>query len=80
VSKYSINIHTWFQQRELNYCPPHFVKTTTPVQEDSIIWIKQNLTGRFCLIPPLDGEYKIGEMSPAFEDPKEAILYTLTWS
>lgn len=76
----TINLHTWFIDRELTFCPPHFVKTRTIANKENIGWIKEKLIGRFTFVPSIDGEYVMGEYSPAFEDPKEAVLYELTWS
>lgn len=91
----SVNIHTWFEQRELNFCPKHFVKTNTPISTESKLWILERLTGRFYIKSV--GAYKISSTSlpanlartnyysqseevPFFEDPAEATLYELTWS
>lgn len=75
-----LNLHTWFINRELQHCPPHFVRTHTIINKNSMMWIKESLVGRFTLIPPVDGEYEFNDYVPAFEDPAEAILYELTWS
>lgn len=79
-----INLHTWYQQREVPYCPQHFVKTRTVICKESLQWIKQKLVGRYAFVPAIDGEYASvhGQLdnAPAFEDPTEAILYELKWS
>lgn len=79
--KYEINLFTWFQRRELDFCPKHFVTTKTPITPESKIWIEEKLTGRYSYIL---FEHQLGldfdQAYPAFEDSKEAVLYELTWS
>ena len=71
-----INLHTWFMDRELDFVPPHFVVSKTPLTEDSKLWILEKLIGRFSIVGT---EGFFGSLSPAFEDPKEAVFYELTW-
>lgn len=87
----SINLETWFSDRELNYCPKHFVMASTPLTQESKIWILERLHGRFYI---QQGYWKSWrstvtttkpivpsmENIPYFEDPSEATLYELTWS
>ena len=89
-----INLHTWFTDRELDYCPKHFVKSTTPITKESKLWILERLTGRFYLqsnymkVPHMNLNASVGrtiypnitDEVPYFEDPAEATLYELTWS
>jgi hypothetical protein len=70
-----INLHTWFVDREINPCPDHFVKTNTELTEESKTWIYEKLTGRFSLG---NTSFFMGQ-NPSFEDPKEAMMYELTW-
>ena len=71
-----INLSTWFIDRELDFVPEHFVPCKAPVTEDSKRWILEKLTGRFSFF----GATGIfGSFKPAFEDPKEALFYELTW-
>lgn len=70
-----INLHTWFIDRNLNPCPDHFVKTNTILTPEAIDWIYEKLTGRFST--GHTGIY-LGQC-PSFEDPKEAMMYELTW-
>jgi hypothetical protein len=73
-----INFYTWFDARQLDFCPKHFLTTKTPVCEESLEWINETLQGRFYLYQVNDFlEFKI---IPYFEDPQEAILYELTWA
>lgn len=77
----SLNLHSWFQERELQYCPVHFVKTNTKITVESHTWIKEKLVGRYCLIPFIEpGTYAVNNYKIAFEDSKEAVLYELMWS
>lgn len=65
-----INLNTWFIQRELSWTPDHFTKCTSPTSTEARRWILDKLQGRF----------NIGiDFCPAFEDPKEAVFYELTW-
>jgi len=85
MDDYYIDLPTWYESRELSYCPKHFVISNTPLTEESKNWILNKLSGRFCLLPSnnfddiliLDFNI-IGQV--AFEDSKEAVLYELTWS
>ena len=70
-----INLYTWFMDREVNPCPEHFVKSNTELSEDSKLWIYEQLSGRFSL----GGSSFFMGQTPAFEDPKEAMMYELTW-
>jgi hypothetical protein len=84
-----LNVYTWFSNRELNYCPAHFVVVDTLITQESKQWVLEKLTGRFCLVefpnystidiensasPWVFGYY------PAFEDPKEATYFQLIWA
>ena len=79
----------WFDDRQLEHTPNHFVVTKTPLTEESLLWVVDNLKGRFSIvtesemIEPLSLVsimYKHNQGNISFEDPKEAILYELTWS
>lgn len=72
-----ININTWFVDRELSVVPEHFTKTTTPITSESKTWILEKLRGRFAIIGGTLGMF--GDITPSFEDPKEAVFYELTW-
>lgn len=73
-----INLYTWFSDRELPFTPEHFVRTTTPITEESKAWILEKLIGRFSFEGSTLSFLSAGLM-PAFEDPKEAVFYELTW-
>lgn len=72
----NINLYTWFTDRELSFAPDHFVRTTTPVTPESREWILEKLIGRFSLE---GSSISFIGLMPAFEDPKEAVFYELTW-
>lgn len=78
-----INLNTWFMDRELDYVPIHFVPVRTPITPESREWILEKLQGRFAVV--IDPNFSVINTSfpstyPAFEDPKEAVFYELTWS
>lgn len=79
---------TWYSNREMDFTPVHFTVTKTILTDESKLWILNNLRGRFSIVPHHD-DLKlsapwafINDNSgvPAFEDPKEAVLYELTWT
>lgn len=87
----SINIDTWFSDRELNYCPKHFVMANTPLTQESKIWVLERLHGRFYIQQGYWKSWRSNatttkpivpsmENVPYFENPEEATLYELTWS
>ena len=69
---------TWFAERQLDYCPVHFKKASTPIDDEKLIWIFENLSGRFFYSE--DNNLFILAEYIYFEDPKELVLYELTWS
>lgn len=81
----SLDPVTWYGQRELEFTPNHFVVVRTPLTTESKLWIINNLRGRFSTIQNHLDEfhsllvYDLNKF-PAFEDPKEAVLFELTWS
>ena len=78
-----INLMTWFGEREMRQCPLHFVPTNTSISEESRIWIYEKTHGRFFIgYKNEQNEHDIFSFDtyPYFEDPKEAVLYELTWS
>jgi hypothetical protein len=77
----TINIDTWSKSREISYCPKHFVSTTTPLTEESKIWVLERLHGRYHIgLNYLRNNIFDSTLSIYFEDPQEAVLYELTWS
>ena len=84
MTEFQIDPTSWFSERELKYTPKHFVVSNTRLTDEGKIWILNKLKGRFS-ITYIDDDtddflvfYTMG--NPAFEDPKEAIFYELTWS
>ena len=71
-----INLYEWFGSRKLDFAPAHFVKVNTHINEESKVWIQEKLQGRYSLYPAEDSFFAV---IPAFEDPKEALFYELTW-
>ena len=74
-----INLHTWFSDRELNYCPKHFIKCTTPLTDEGKLWVYENLIGRFYVNNGIGDDWGF-DSTISFEDPQEAMIYELTWS
>lgn len=74
----NINLMTWFAERQLDHCPVHFKKASTPIDDKKIYWILENLSGRFYI--EVDRDLFNIDDSVYFEDPKELVLYELTWS
>lgn len=78
----NINLHTWFCDRELDFCPKHFIKCNAAYTEEAKYWVYENLKGRFYIknlsvlsLLSLDSDQEI-----YFEDPQEATLFELRWS
>jgi len=79
---------TWYSNRQLDFTPVHFVITKTPLSIESMLWVMNNLRGRFSIVRRATSDDKGVIWSqpydlmgiPAFEDPKEAVLYELTWT
>jgi hypothetical protein len=84
MTEYQIDPIGWFSEREIKHTPKHFVVSRTPLTNEGKIWILNKLKGRFSITHVDDDKddflvfYSMG--TPAFEDPKEAIFYELTWS
>ena len=75
---------SWFSKRELQFSPRHFVKCTTPIDSDRLLWVRNKLSGRYSVIngSSLDLGVLIIETTQyvTFEDPSEATMYELRWS
>lgn len=84
MTEYQIDPTSWFTERELKYTPKHFIVSKTPLTNEGKIWILNKLKGRFSITfteDATDDFLVFNTMgNPAFEDPKEAIFYELTWS
>ena len=84
MTEYQIDPTTWFSERELKYTPKHFVVTRANLTNESKLWILNNLKGRFTIVNESEDDeewlqvFSFGH--PAFEDPKEALIYELRWT
>lgn len=81
----SINLMTWFSNRELDYCPKHFIQVNTPIDDERHHWILENLKGRYHIAYKKDSTNNeflllLDDMYPCFEDPQEAVMYELKFS
>jgi len=74
----NINMNTWFMERELVFCPIHFIKCNALLTLEAKYWVYEILKGRF-YISEQDVFFDFGT-TIYFEDPQEATLYELTWS
>lgn len=74
-----INLMEWFSKRKLDYIPVHFLKSSIPLNSaDAVTWIEERTAGRYAIkrdFYSLTLNYGI----PYFEDPKELMLYELTF-
>lgn len=80
---YKINPIDWYSERKLEYTPKHFTISRTPVTTESELWIRSTLMGRYTITAATnDTKEFLFDFSnyPAFEDPKEAMIYELKWS
>lgn len=75
----NINLHTWFGKRQLNFCPKHFVKVTTSIDDEKLFWVLEKLQGRFYISGNNSSLFDFTD-EIYFEDSQEAMLYELTWS
>lgn len=84
------NPQLWFSKRKLTLIPKHFVRASTPLTEESTIWIEDKLIGRYVIT---NESAKLGQNATLnsiltfinydivyFEDPKELTLYELYWA
>lgn len=75
----SLNLYTWFNSRELEFCPAHFIVVNTTLTLASKNWIREKINGRFCFVTRVS-DYMVFESFPAFEDPKDATYFQLIWT
>jgi len=81
----NINVDTWYQNRLIkDHIPNHFTMTRTIVTSDNLEWVLEKLHGRFSLAQNVNNDemdfMSYYQKSFAFEDPKEAVQFELTWS
>jgi|TARA_R110002167_G_scaffold57683_1_gene163174 hypothetical protein len=80
-----INSNTWYSNRFIkDQVPNHFTITRTPSASENFEWILERLHGRFCLVSNVNENesdwMSYYQKTYAFEDPKEAVQFELTWS
>jgi len=82
VIEYKIDPITWYADRELKFCPKHFVTAETLLSNEAKEWVLEKLSGRFAIVPDTDSVIFLCDFlgKIAFEDPAEAMIYELTWS
>ena len=82
----NINLDTWYKNRFLkDQIPNHFTITRTPSTTENLEWVLEKLHGRFAVVQNNGNNNETDFMSYyqktyAFEDPKEAVQFELTWS
>lgn len=80
-----INLDTWFNNRMLtDQIPAHFTLVKTRANKENMQWVLERLHGRFAVVSNTntDSEDFLSyyQKTFAFEDPKEAVQFELTWS
>lgn len=76
-----INPVAWFGQRELSFVPKHFTKAPTPLNNQSLFWVRTKLSGRYSFQNNYDNSIIFQEsLVIYFEDPLEVTMYELRWS
>jgi len=81
----NINLDTWQKNRFLKgQVPVHFVIARTPSTSENLEWVLERLHGRFTLVQNISDNnndfMSYYQKNYAFEDPKEAVQFELTWS
>lgn len=90
LTQYNIDPVFWHSTRQVEFTPTHFIFAKTQLSYESLLWVINKLKGRYSIETTLDNS-SIDVLSTipstyssfgniAFEDPKEAILFELTWS
>lgn len=79
-----MNPYVWFGDRLVSPIPRHFVKTSTPLSEDSREWVLTSLKGRYGTVdnenPDMNSLSLDWKTYIYFEDSAEAMIYELRWS
>jgi hypothetical protein len=80
-----INLDTWYKNRLLtSQVPKHFTLARTKATKDNMHWVLEKLHGRFAMVANVsdnDADFlSYYQKTFAFEDPKEAVQFELTWS
>ena len=77
-----LNPLLWYSILELDYQPDHFVISKIPITDEAKEWVKTKITGRYSFVPSNFNDDEIvftKTICVAFEDPKDAVLFELTW-
>lgn len=80
MSDVVVDLYSWYGQRELSFCPSHFVICDTPLTNESLNWVIGKLKGRYAILTQNTTMLNHFSNKIAFEDSKEAMFYELTWS
>lgn len=81
-----LDINIFFFQRQMGYCPIHFVHSKLPITPVRYKWILNNTKGRFFVAgygaPWHASMSDMAKFSgtPAFEDPKDLLMFELSMS
>lgn len=76
----------WFGTRQVIPTPKHFIKSSTPVTRESLLWVITSLKGRYSTSTILEedtGVLVLGDelyQAIFFEDTADAMMYELRWS
>lgn len=76
----TINLNTWYDGRQVDVCPKHFVRAQTELDEEKQFWVLEKLSGRFHIKDNKTRNLFFYDRVIYFEDPHEAVVYELTWS
>lgn len=76
-----INPIVWFNKRQLDFVPKHFVRAPTPITPQSLFWVRSMLVGRYTCQPNYENNIVfLSENVIYFEDPAEVTIYELKWA
>ena len=81
----NINLDTWHYNRFVkDQIPNHFTITRTSSTTENLNWVLEKLHGRFSIVQGDNNNehdfLSYYQKTSAFEDPKEAVQFELTWS
>lgn len=80
------NPQLWFGSRKMTMIPRHFVRSSTPVTEESLQWVEDKLMGRYGIVSEANLSGPGGLFSILFqeviyfESPKDLMMYELYWA
>lgn len=80
------NPQLWFGSRKMTMVPRHFVRSSTPITEESLQWVEDKLMGRYAVVSE-PNQANAGTIFSIlyqetiyFENPKDLMLYELYWA